>query len=505
MNTAPKYGTKLRRFTEHKPHGKPYALDRDHPAVTEARTLFEARIAWPGYVSPLLKSGKHNRKIGGIVVKGYWQGMPIYTLTLEERRTCWDGCAHWRDCFAPGTRVLLADLRWVPIETLQLGQKIVAFDEAPHQKTKRRKTRVATVEAIGRAVRPTFRIVTSRGVVSAAGGHLFLVRKGREGYGWQKASDLKPDDEIQFLVAPWEQDLSYDAGRVRGFVEGEGYVTAASIGSVYPKARMGWGQLPGNLLEEINAIVRAKGFLISHADRVSGVNRSTLTLVDIVGGWREVIRFLGVFRPTRLIERADEIIDNHDVGQGNHEPARVLVVESLGEQEVVTIATSAKTLIAEGFLAHNCYGNKMNWSERIIAGRPLIHRLGAELRALAQKHPHGYVIRLHVLGDFWSLDYVRRWLAWSRRIPQLHIFGYTSWPPSEAIGALLRDASNRMWTRFAIRLSNQPVTERGASTIDAARFAGGAIVCPAQTDRTECCGTCGLCWSTRRNIAFLRH
>ena len=33
----------------------------------------------------------------------------------------------------------------------------------------------------------------------------------------------------------------------------------------------------------------------------------------------------------------------------------------------------------------------------------------------------------------------------------------------------------------------------------------GSIVCPAQTGKTQCCATCALCWTTKKNIAFLRH
>jgi hypothetical protein len=34
------------------------------------------------------------------------------------------------------------------------------------------------------------------------------------------------------------------------------------------------------------------------------------------------------------------------------------------------------------------------------------------------------------------------------------------------------------------------------------------IVCPAQTNRTECCGTCGLCWhenAVDKTIIFIEH
>lgn len=156
----------------------------------------------------------------------------------------------------------------------------------------------------------------------------------------------------------------------------------------------------------------------------------------------------------------------------------------------------------------DCFGNKMPFVERLHHGRALEWALGSELRALSQRHPLGFVVRTHVLGDFYSAAYVRRWVSWLHRMPALRVFGYTAWPVSSPIGALLRDASDRLWDRFAIRTSNSRLPERATSTQyqhPDGPTVGGAIVCPAQTGATDCCATCALCWSTRRNIAFLAH
>ncbi len=158
----------------------------------------------------------------------------------------------------------------------------------------------------------------------------------------------------------------------------------------------------------------------------------------------------------------------------------------------------------------DCFGNKMNWSVRLMHGPALEHFLGRELEVLGRAHPKGFVVRLHVLGDFYSADYVRRWLGWLRQIPQLHVFGYTAWPPESEIGAVVHATAAQQWERFAIRHSNGAAAERSTLTLyeqPAGPTVGphDAIVCPAQTDATDCCATCGLCWGTTRNIAFLAH
>lgn len=156
----------------------------------------------------------------------------------------------------------------------------------------------------------------------------------------------------------------------------------------------------------------------------------------------------------------------------------------------------------------DCYGNKMNWSRRLKHGTALEERIGEELERLSKEHPQGFVVRLHVLGDFPSVRYVQRWRSWLRKFSQVRVFGYTSWPNSTPVGAAIKKLRSEQWERFAIRTSNQGLKRFGANTIYREPEAGmvpEGIVCPAQTERTECCGTCGLCWQTKKSIPFIAH
>lgn len=159
----------------------------------------------------------------------------------------------------------------------------------------------------------------------------------------------------------------------------------------------------------------------------------------------------------------------------------------------------------------SCYGNEMHWSHRFEHGAELEERLDYELRALAREHPKGYLVRLHVLGDFYSGAYVKRWQAWLDQIPQLHVFGYTSWRPSTEIGALLSKMSEQGWDRWSVRQS-VPVGPHKASRMPLAVSVEttstkitDVIICPEQQGKTDCCATCGLCWATKRPIGFARH
>jgi len=155
-------------------------------------------------------------------------------------------------------------------------------------------------------------------------------------------------------------------------------------------------------------------------------------------------------------------------------------------------------------LWRDCYGNAMPRSIRHKAGDALLVGLYCELSEYQERFPHGFVVRLHILGDFYSLQYVEFWRLCLDAFPALHVFGYTA--RADEIGEGVRKLSTEKWDRFAIRSSGGGLEGvPAARTIDTAAERGDAIICPAQTGRTDCCATCALCWSTTKTIAFLKH
>lgn len=154
-----------------------------------------------------------------------------------------------------------------------------------------------------------------------------------------------------------------------------------------------------------------------------------------------------------------------------------------------------------------CYGNAMHLARRIRAGSDLESRLRRDVGALAAKHPAGFVVRLHVLGDFYSVPYVRMWEELLAQFRPLHVFGFTARVDADdPIAAAVHDLAERRWRRFAVRRSGHPSDRRTAATVRHAEDAApGSIICPQQTGRTRACVTCGLCWTTDRRITFLQH
>jgi len=182
---------------------------------------------------------------------------------------------------------------------------------------------------------------------------------------------------------------------------------------------------------------------------------------------------------------------------------------------VVTLTLEERaTCPASCGLWAECYDNAMPLARRHRHGPGLIAALDRELRALAAAHPGGFAVRLHVLGDFWSMDYLAAWVRWMAALPGLHVWGYTAHGRQTPIGGIVAEA-NEFWPgRWAVRFSVPPGGPAGpmqATTIwrrPATAVVPEGIVCPAQTGATDACATCGLCWAPAaagRRIVFIGH
>lgn len=153
---------------------------------------------------------------------------------------------------------------------------------------------------------------------------------------------------------------------------------------------------------------------------------------------------------------------------------------------------------------NSCYGNNMPFANRIDHTHGKFEqKLTEEIASLLLKYPQGIVLRLHVLGDFFSVSYVNFWIKLRKLYPLLQIFGYTHRAPSSSIGkAISRLNLTGTWIRF----SDTP-GPMGA-TVVADKAMGEqteGIICPEQTGKTAGCATCGLCWSVQKQILFIRH
>jgi hypothetical protein len=151
-----------------------------------------------------------------------------------------------------------------------------------------------------------------------------------------------------------------------------------------------------------------------------------------------------------------------------------------------------------------CYGNNMHFAVRFTPGFALELALHREVEALSRKHRKGFVVRLHILGDFYSVDYVRDWLNLLSRHPELHVFGYSAWQPGTEIGDALNVVRAEHPKRFSVRISGSRGAN-GAIVVDEFSTENDVIPCPVETGKVASCGACALCWTADKAIAFKRH
>lgn len=171
-------------------------------------------------------------------------------------------------------------------------------------------------------------------------------------------------------------------------------------------------------------------------------------------------------------------------------------------------ATCPASCAARGF----CYGNGMHLARRLRIDDPEVFfdRVEAEIVEALACH-RGVLVRLHVLGDFPSVGYVAFWKDMLAENPKLACYGYTHWPEASDIGVAIKAVKDEFPDRFRIRWSSSVPRPDGTTIIsrvpDTRRVSEG-LVCPAQTDASVCCATCGLCWEksfSSEAIAFVKH
>lgn len=257
-------------------------------------------------------------------------------------------------CLAPGTRILRADLRYVPVESLQPGDRLVAFDESPLPGRAQREWRTATVTATQRIIRPCYRLTFADGtVVVASEGHLWLTQSAQT-YDWSATERLhdaarypQRSTKAVRLFDVWEEDLTWGGGYLAAAFDGEGHFTQTERPGRQRRIMVGFSQKTNAMSAKVGDLLTDRGF------RFSGRlhEQSGVTTTYLKGGTREVLRFVGSVRPRRLLARMKDL----DNGAIRGKRVELVKSEFIGEREVIGLETSTGTLIAEGLATHNSY------------------------------------------------------------------------------------------------------------------------------------------------------
>ncbi len=249
-------------------------------------------------------------------------------------------------CLSPKHLVLTADLKYVPLGDLKVGDKIVGFDEFSLNK-RDRKYRTSMVEKHDRDHAELFRVRLSDGKeFDVTAEHQWFVRTGNS-FTWTSTSLLTTSTELIKLLPEWQQEKSYEAGWLAGMFDGEGWFSRPNIkqGGV----QIGIAQNEGPTLYKIHELLTRFGVQFSSNPHVK------CKKVQVLGTSGEKLRLLGVIRPERLISKFEPEKLGRVQKPDNNSLVTVVSVTPLGLGEIVKIQTSTKTMIVEGYGHHNCH------------------------------------------------------------------------------------------------------------------------------------------------------
>ncbi len=161
------------------------------------------------------------------------------------------------------------------------------------------------------------------------------------------------------------------------------------------------------------------------------------------------------------------------------------------------------------FCGRLCYGLRGRLSQqkiRVLYERNLEASKQASfvrqiVRAVLKTKPEAF--RLHVIGDFYSVEYVERWIEIANRLPDVKFFGSTrSWRVLRLRDAVtsFRDLPN-VYLRASIDLTH---LDRPPCSWRVWSIEGEGDRCPHDYGLVENCVTCKKCWQTKDSDIRLR-
>ena len=259
-------------------------------------------------------------------------------------------------CVVVGTRILTRDLRWVPVETLRLGDKLIGFEDVS-TKENRRHFSESFVTGNGIKNAEVFEVVLADGKsLFSTGEHKWLVFSEGEESFWVRTDEIQKTlnhshrKRELYLSKYFDINFpieSFKAGYLSAAFDGEGCLHHKK-GEVF---QLTFAQKPNGMMEKVKDYLREYNFsFFENIAKPSGVHNIVIT-----GTRQEIFRFLMLFRPPRLLEKFQQINLN-DFLFTKTSLVPIIEIKKAGVKEIVTLGTSSETYIAEGYGAHNTVG-----------------------------------------------------------------------------------------------------------------------------------------------------
>jgi hypothetical protein len=251
-------------------------------------------------------------------------------------------------CVTADTPVLDADLVWRPAGELVPGDELIAFDaDAPAGRSRGRLFRKAVVTGNTLREDSLVNVVTPVGSVRCNLTHPWLVRRPHDHtWRWVIAADLKPGDEVNYVVDVWDVEQTWEAGWLAGMFDGEGWLYFDKN----DKARLGVVQRVSDTADRLHAVLKSRLQTFGLQRREFSDRQPQMSFS--INMRADVMKILGSIRPSRLMPHARRVWEGKPIG-GKNRATVVVSVSLAGVGTVASLSTSTGTYIAGGFAMHN--------------------------------------------------------------------------------------------------------------------------------------------------------
>ena len=270
------------------------------------------------------------------------------------------------NCMEENSKVLNGNLDWIPIKDLSVGDKILGFEEGKNPFTPfrdrngtwtgqggNRKVEFCEVTEHTTIQKEAFEVLLSDGSkVITTDDHMWLGKTSPKGVlTWIKTKDLiSRNAHIVKYMDVWDRDLSYKAGWLAGFIDGEGSLMYSERQAL---SGMQICQNPTTVWEKCLKLLEY--YNIPHSEpknRKHGLGSGICEYIYTHGKWK-TLELIGRFDITKFKEQL-----KHDklgtLTSCGRPMLKVVSVTPVGMKNIVILGTSSNTYFSEGFAMHNC-------------------------------------------------------------------------------------------------------------------------------------------------------
>lgn len=294
------------------------------------------------------------------------------------------GYVVYKRCVDIATLVLCDDLTWKPAGELKEGQGIIGFDPEPIYVYRTNKRYVRKGRVLYNKIEEADCVgieLEDGEIIYSTPDHKWLVRLLDDTtVRWKESKDLgktkkgNPVYLIRPYGKPWVADNSFEGGFLSGAYDGEGNLDR--LNSVQ------FTQVGNKTLEKVEEILQLKGVEFTKAIKSDGTTYKYRDTRQVCYSLRthnikNLLRFLGIFRPPRLLEKFKDNLEKRtneirgtELRCHPNDYVKVKRVFDAGKRKVAVLSTDIETHFTGGFASHNTYarpieGRTEEWFETV--------------------------------------------------------------------------------------------------------------------------------------------